>query len=92
MDLFDLDGENVSPPPLPAGFTAKGIVALVFSCLSAFLGIAVISWYGMLPITGQGANEEEQGRVVERNVVAVDGSTENVDVVVEPTVVALKTE
>ena len=43
-DLLDLTGANVSPPPLPAGFRPKGIVALVFSCLSAFLGIAVIAW------------------------------------------------
>lgn len=31
-------------------FTARGIVALVFSCISAFLGIAAIAWYGMAPI------------------------------------------
>jgi len=43
-DLFDLKGANKSPPPLPAGFTARGIVAMVFSCLSAFLGVAVIAW------------------------------------------------
>ena len=43
-DLFDLKGANVSPAPLPAGFTARGIVALVFSCLSAFLGMAAITW------------------------------------------------
>jgi len=43
-DLLDLTGANLSPAPLPAGFTARGIVALVFSCLSAFLGIAVIAW------------------------------------------------
>ena len=44
QDYFDLTGENMPPPPIPAGFTARGIVALVFSCLSAFIGIAVISW------------------------------------------------
>jgi iron transport multicopper oxidase len=43
-DVFDLTGENKSIPPLPAGFTAKGIVALVFSCVAAFLGLAVIGW------------------------------------------------
>lgn len=42
--LLDLTGANVSPAPLPAGFTARGIVALVFSCLSALLGIAAIVW------------------------------------------------
>ena len=45
VDYFDLSGENASPAPLPTGFTSKGIVALVFSCLSAILGLAVIAWY-----------------------------------------------
>jgi iron transport multicopper oxidase len=44
VDLLDLKGQNESPAPLPAGFTAGGIVALVFSCISAFLGMAVIAW------------------------------------------------
>ena len=43
-DLFDLKGANVAVKPLPSGFEAKGIVALVFSCVAAFLGMAVISW------------------------------------------------
>lgn len=46
VDPLDLTGAPEPPRPLPAGFTAKGIVALVCSCLSAFAGIAVISWYG----------------------------------------------
>lgn len=50
QDPFNLDGANVSPDPLPAGFTAKGIVALVFSCIAAFLGCAVIAWYGWVPL------------------------------------------
>lgn len=45
VDLFDLKGENVSPAPLPSGFTARGIVALVFSVIAAFIGLAVITWY-----------------------------------------------
>ena len=43
-DVLDLDGQNKSVAPLPSGFTARGIVALVFSCVSAFLGMAVIAW------------------------------------------------
>jgi iron transport multicopper oxidase len=43
-DFFDLSGANTSPAPLPDGFTARGIVALVFSVVAAFLGLAVISW------------------------------------------------
>lgn len=44
QDYYDLTGANVSPPPLPAGFTARGIVALVFSVVAAFIGLAVIGW------------------------------------------------
>lgn len=46
-DLLDLRGQNKQEPWLPAGFTARGIVALVFSCVSAFLGIAFIIVYGL---------------------------------------------
>ena len=56
-DLFDLTGENLPPPPLPSGFTAKGIVALIFSCISAVMGIAVIMWYGM---EGTGASKSAE--------------------------------
>ena len=44
VDLSDLTGENLPVPPIPDGFTSRGIVALVFSVISAFLGLAVISW------------------------------------------------
>jgi iron transport multicopper oxidase len=44
VDLLDLQGQNTMPAPLPSGFTARGIVALVFSCVSAVLGMAVIAW------------------------------------------------
>jgi len=44
IDVLDLAGANAPPGPLPAGFTTRGIVALVFSCISALLGLAVISW------------------------------------------------
>ena len=45
QDFLDLTGAPRSPDPLPDGFTAKGIVALVFSILAACLGMAVISWW-----------------------------------------------
>jgi iron transport multicopper oxidase len=44
IDLLDLTGANVAPKPLPAGFTARGIVALTFSCISALVGLATIAW------------------------------------------------
>jgi iron transport multicopper oxidase len=46
-DLLNLAGQNTQEPWLPAGFTARGIVALVFSCVAAFLGMFSIIWYGM---------------------------------------------
>ena len=49
-DPFNLEGAYVSPAPLPAGFTPRGIVALVFSVVAAFLGMAAISWYGYQPL------------------------------------------
>ncbi|KAK6540194.1 hypothetical protein TWF694_009013 [Orbilia ellipsospora] len=45
-NFLDLTGQNLSVPPIPAGFTARGIVALVFSIIAAFLGLAVITLYG----------------------------------------------
>lgn len=44
VNFYDLSGEPKYPGPLPSGFTAKGYVAMVFSCISAFLGLAVITW------------------------------------------------
>lgn len=49
-DWTDLKGENVQVKPLPAGFTARGIVALVFSCIAGFLGLVAIAIYGMADI------------------------------------------
>ncbi|KAI9780633.1 MAG: hypothetical protein M1816_002794 [Peltula sp. TS41687] len=46
VNLLDLTGQTAPTSPLPAGFTARGIVALVFSILSALLGVIVIAWYG----------------------------------------------
>ena len=60
VNLLDLTGANTSPAPLPAGFTAKGIVALVFSALSAILGMVVIGWYGSMPIVSGGKEEETE--------------------------------
>ncbi|KAF2396460.1 iron transport multicopper oxidase FET3 [Trichodelitschia bisporula] len=63
-DFLDLKGANVSPKPLPAGFTARGIVALVFSIISAFLGMAAIAWYGAQPL-GKGTEMAARGIVAE---------------------------
>lgn len=52
VDLLDLSGENLPPGPLPAGFQARGVVAMVFSCVAAFAGMGVIVWYGWLDVKG----------------------------------------
>jgi iron transport multicopper oxidase len=31
-------------------FTPRGIVALVFSCISGILGVAVVAWYGFAKV------------------------------------------
>ncbi|CAK9440230.1 uncharacterized protein LODBEIA_P43300 [Lodderomyces beijingensis] len=49
-NYLDLSGENVQVKRLPTGFTAKGIIALVFSCVAAILGLATIAFYGMQDI------------------------------------------
>ena len=60
QDLLDLAGANVSPAPLPDGFTARGIVALVFSIIAAFLGVAAITWYGMAPLNAHQSSHGAQ--------------------------------
>lgn len=49
-DFLNLAGENVQVKPLPDGFTAKGIVAMVFSCIAGVLGVICITIYGMSDI------------------------------------------
>ncbi|KAL2848765.1 Cupredoxin [Aspergillus pseudodeflectus] len=46
-DYLDLRGQNVQPGWIPDGFTARGIVSMVFSVLSAFLGMGAIVLYGL---------------------------------------------
>ncbi|KAK5662846.1 hypothetical protein OQA88_6257 [Cercophora sp. LCS_1] len=64
-DFLDLTGQNAPPDPLPAGFTARGIVALVFSCISGIIGVAVIAWYGFAdvqePAAGVPAGQSNKG-------------------------------
>ncbi|KAF9279855.1 ferroxidase fet3 [Mortierella alpina] len=42
---LDMTGQNVGANMLPGTFTAKGIVALVFSVLAALMGLATVVWY-----------------------------------------------
>ncbi|RMZ75423.1 hypothetical protein DV738_g5496, partial [Chaetothyriales sp. CBS 135597] len=61
-DLLNLEGQNSPPPPLPAGFTARGIVALVFCTIAGILGVAVVTWYGLADI-GPAARAKETARI-----------------------------
>jgi iron transport multicopper oxidase len=45
--LLDLTGEPSAPPPLPAGFTAKGYGAMAGCCIAAVMGLLTIIWYGI---------------------------------------------
>ena len=69
LDWLDLKGEPLSPKPLPAGFTAKGYVAMVFSCIAAVLGLASIVWYGL------GEINEVEVKGVEKRIGEVMGGS-----------------
>jgi iron transport multicopper oxidase len=72
QDLLNLQGQNLSPKPLPAGFTARGIVALVFSCIAGILGVAVVAWYGLGEM-GTIAEQREEAKI---NVMSKIGGTD----------------
>ncbi|KAE8353394.1 Cupredoxin [Aspergillus coremiiformis] len=57
-DFLDLTGQNEQLPWLPAGFTAKGIVAMVFSVVSAFLGMGFITMYGISDLKKGGQGQD----------------------------------
>lgn len=59
--LLDLTGQNKQLPWLPAGFTTRGIVALVFSCISAVLGLAFVAFYGMTGAPKPGMTQVQEG-------------------------------
>lgn len=44
---MDLKGQNKPPGFIPAGFTTRGIVALVFSCICAVVDMISNSIYGI---------------------------------------------
>ena len=81
VDLLDLQGQNLSPAPLPSGFQAKGIVALTFSCLAGLIGVGVIAWYGMGEMTNL-EKERQVGHVMhiqdERGIVKTESATGSV--------------
>lgn len=75
LDFFDLKGANVAPPLLPPGFTPRGIVAMFFSCLSALLGLTVITWYGLADVEKDSVYKEDQVDTESERVEFADGES-----------------
>ncbi|KAL3456104.1 Cupredoxin [Aspergillus heterothallicus] len=59
-DYLDLQGQKVQPGWIPDGFTARGIVSMVFSVLSAFLGMGAIVLYGLSDLKFSGRTDTAQ--------------------------------
>lgn len=76
-NFFDLKGEDVQPKPLPSGFTARGIVALVFSCISGILGCIAICIYGMADIPNNEERVMQDLNIDERKLLAQLDAEEN---------------
>ncbi|CCK73450.1 ferroxidase FET3 NDAI_0G04650 [Naumovozyma dairenensis CBS 421] len=51
VDFLNLKDELVQPKAIPDGFTKKGIIAMVFSCLCGVLGLIMLSVYGLMDIS-----------------------------------------
>lgn len=49
-DFFNLKGQNKQEDFLPDGFTLKGVIAFIMSCVAAFLGVGFIAWYGVTDV------------------------------------------
>jgi iron transport multicopper oxidase len=83
-DFLDLTGQNVQVGPLPSGFTARGIVALVFSCIAGILGLIAIAIYGMAEINNVEARVAEELDVDLRELVDDDDESADTDHLVKP--------
>ncbi len=64
VDYLDLKGQNAQVGWLPAGFTARGVVALVFSCVSAVMGVAFLVVYGLSDLKFKGNGGVADGKDV----------------------------
>lgn len=68
-NFLDLKGQNKQPGFIPNGFTARGIVALVFSVAAAVIGVTSIVIYGLADIRSkseQGAQPVSMDNYVEQ--------------------------
>lgn len=69
VDLLDLTGQNAQEDWLPEGFTLKGVIAFLISCVAAILGVGFIAWYGVsdappshVPVIDEEEEEEESNQ------------------------------
>lgn len=65
IDWLDLSGQNSPPAPLPAGFTRRGIIALIISIFNGVLGTAILVWYSYRESNSK--VEEERGLISGRD-------------------------
>ena len=80
---LDLSGEPHAPPPIPAGFTAKGYVAMTGCVIAAIVGLITIVWYGLTDPFGDVPSG--QGQLYADNI-PTPGGREEMDGVVESSV------
>lgn len=78
-NFLDLTGQNLQVKSLPDGFTTKGIVALVFSCIAGFLGCVVICWYGMADIPDMEEKVYDELSPEERKMLDAEKDDEDED-------------
>lgn len=83
VNLLDLSNQTQQAGWIPGGFTKRGYVAMVFSCFSAFLGIASLTLYGLADFKpgrklGLVQTTTEQQRGSDSEVVYVQDTTEGI--------------
>jgi len=76
-DFLDLTGQNVQEKTIPTGFTAKGYVAFVFSCVAGVLGLITISIYGLIDISNV---EEKVARELDLDIHKLAQDDDSLDV------------
>lgn len=74
-NFLDLAGQNSQQSFLPNGFTARGIVALVFSVISALLGVVFIVVYGLSDLKFHNKENAEVAMVIENLPKGTAGTT-----------------
>ena len=79
-NFLDLTGENVQQKNIPDGFTKKGIIAMVFSCIAGILGLVTIAIYGMQDMTPEQEAEDIRELLPEEDILESSPSKEETTV------------